>query len=471
MTTLQIILIIVGVYLVAAIIYTIMGVREYFKTLKEEGTKETYLLWIGPFAPLIILVVCVFYPLKYIWQALMWLIDTLSEMKRAGGPRGYASQKRVTKEYKQGKIARHEVPRTLDGITQFELTDSNISISNLCVYKEFYHIHETTLLLYVENKFDERLNDFFSTRNITRLNHNIRFLYLPNIIKAVGNDDLVEYCIPGTKDVLQSDENVTIGFVKKLLIYSDDINNLKPGVLSFDSSYRYNDFDATYFTSDYYPLYDKREDEIIPFLNQIADKIYEHKHLGWFCTRKPADDLPESDKRFQEIVSNPDVMELVDDVKDKIQQLRKYGINSTMLKALFNQEEQLSRLVVTKDYRILLPDFNNMEIQMEPLNKAVYLLFLKHPEGIRFKNLPDYRKELAQIYQRLRPYGLTERARKSIDDVTDPTLNSINEKCARIRAAFMSKFADDIAKHYYIYGYCGMVKKIDLPEDLICWES
>ena len=270
---------------------------------------------------------------------------------------------------------------------------------------------------------------------------------------------------------MQSDENVTIGFVQKLLIYSDDINNLKPGVLSFDSSYRYNDFDATYFTSDYYPLYDKREDEIIPFLNQIADKIYEHKHLGWFCTRKPADDLPESDKRFQEIVSNPEVMELVEDVKDKIQQLRKYGINSTMLKALFNQEEQLSRLVVTKDYRILLPDFNNMEIQMEPLNKAVYLLFLKHPEGIRFKNLPDYRKELAQIYQRLRPYGLTERARKSIDDVTDPTLNSINEKCARIRAAFMSKFADDIAKHYYIYGYCGMVKKIDLPEDLICWES
>lgn len=132
---------------------------------------------------------------------------------------------------------------------------------------------------------------------------------------------------------------------------------------------------------------------------------------------------------------------------------------------------KLSRLTITKDFRILLPDYDNMEIQMEPLNKAVYLLFLKHPEGIRFKDLPDYREELTQIYQRLRPLGLTERAIKSIDDVTDPTLNSINEKCAKIRAAFISKFDDSIARHYYVYGYWGMVKKIDLPEDLICWEN
>ena len=53
---------------------------------------------------------------------------------------------------------------------------------------------------------------------------------------------------------------------------------------------------------------------------------------------------------------------------------------------------------------------SNMEIKMEPLVKSVYLLFLKHPEGIMFKCLPEYREELAQIYNRIRPYGLTERA-------------------------------------------------------------
>ena len=107
---------------------------------------------------------------------------------------------------------------------------------------------------------------------------------------------------------------------------------------------------------------------------------------------------------------------------------------------------------------------------MEPLVKAVYLLFLKHPEGIMFKCLPDYRKELTEIYVKLKPYGLSDRVVQSIEDVTNPLLNSINEKCARIRGAFVGQFDNHLAKHYYIDGNRGEVKKIALPRDLVVWE-
>ena len=123
-----------------------------------------------------------------------------------------------------------------------------------------------------------------------------------------------------------------------------------------------------------------------------------------------------------------------------------------------------------KDYRILLPDYNDMEIKMEPLVKAVYLLFLRHPEGIMFKCLPDYREELARVYAELRPAGLTDRALQSIEDVTNPLLNSINEKCARIRGAFVGQFDDYMARHYYIDGSRGEPKKIALPRNLVVWE-
>lgn len=129
---------------------------------------------------------------------------------------------------------------------------------------------------------------------------------------------------------------------------------------------------------------------------------------------------------------------------------------------------QLSRLIVTKDYRIMLPEYFGMEIKMEPLVKAVYFLFLKHPEGIVFKDLPDYREELTQIYVKMKPNGLSERVTQSIEDVTNPLLNSINEKCARIRGAF--QFDDNMAKHYYIDGKRGEPKKISLPRDLVIWE-
>ena len=49
--------------------------------------------------------------------------------------------------------------------------------------------------------------------------------------------------------------------------------------------------------------------------------------------------------------------------------------------------EPLSRLFVTTDNRLFLPEYNNIEIELTPKFKAVYFLFLNHPEGIILKNL------------------------------------------------------------------------------------
>jgi len=130
---------------------------------------------------------------------------------------------------------------------------------------------------------------------------------------------------------------------------------------------------------------------------------------------------------------------------------------------------KLSRLTIAKDGTILLSDYQK-EIKMEPIVKAVYLLFLKHPEGIAFKYLPDYRKELTDLYQIIKPFGLTERAIRSIEDVTNPLLNSINEKCSRIRAAFLSEVDSTLLEQYIVTGKGGEVKKILLSRDLVAWE-
>ena len=130
---------------------------------------------------------------------------------------------------------------------------------------------------------------------------------------------------------------------------------------------------------------------------------------------------------------------------------------------------KLSRLTITKDYSIILSDYDR-EVKMEPLVKAVYLLYLNHPEGIAFKALPSFRNELTRIYSRLRPYGLNNQAIKSIEDVTNPLLNSINEKCSRIRASFLTEIDPSLADQYYIVGKSGEPKKISLPRDLIIWE-
>lgn len=145
--------------------------------------------------------------------------------------------------------------------------------------------------------------------------------------------------------------------------------------------------------------------------------------------------------------------------------IKRLGFHEEKLK----NQIKLSKLTITKDYILLLSDYNK-EVKLEPIVKAVYLLYLNHPEGISFKYLPDYRKELADLYQKIKPFGLTERAIRSIEDVTNPLLNSINEKCSRIRAAFLPLVDTSLLDQYIIIGKSGEEKKIALPRDLVVWE-
>ena len=160
---------------------------------------------------------------------------------------------------------------------------------------------------------------------------------------------------------------------------------------------------------------------------------------------------------------------LLEEVKEKLKLLRKYGMSENEILSHLHGDQSLIQLIISRNYRIFLGD-ESKEVQLEPLVKSLYLLFLHHPEGIIFKDLPDYRQELAAIYNKVRPWGLTDRALRSIEDVTNPMLNSINEKCARIKKVFVAMLDSSIADQYYIKGTRGKAKKIVLPRDLITWE-
>ena len=161
---------------------------------------------------------------------------------------------------------------------------------------------------------------------------------------------------------------------------------------------------------------------------------------------------------------------LLDEVKEKVRKLKTYGVDDAEIMAAMNEEELFPQLIVTQDYKVVLAGEKNVEVEMEPLVKAVYLLFLSHPEGIVLKCLPDYQKELTELYLLLRPYGLTSRVKKSIMDVTNPTQNSINEKCARIRKLFSSVLPQSVSQYYTISGKRGEVKKIDLVRANVIWK-
>ena len=165
-----------------------------------------------------------------------------------------------------------------------------------------------------------------------------------------------------------------------------------------------------------------------------------------------------------------EVMSLLGEFQRIAVELRKRGVWELVINRMFQPTQKLSRLLI-RNNRIFLPDYNNLEIKMTPMAKAVYFLFLRHPEGIVFKYLPDYRDELRKIYASVSRYDDKDRMERSIMDVTDPMKNTINENTSRIRRAFVGQFDESLARNYFITGERGEAKKIALPRHLVVWEQ
>jgi hypothetical protein len=144
----------------------------------------------------------------------------------------------------------------------------------------------------------------------------------------------------------------------------------------------------------------------------------------------------------------------------------------SVLAELVAKYETVSRLRITDDYRILLPDYNNIEVKMGPLYKAVYFLFINHPEGIILQRLEDYHHELVNYYQQtsgIKP--LTPRMLDTINRLEYPGDNTINYTLSRIKAYVKATIDEHLAKQYYISGRPGEPYKIPLDTNYIEWED
>ena len=150
--------------------------------------------------------------------------------------------------------------------------------------------------------------------------------------------------------------------------------------------------------------------------------------------------------------------EVAQEVKRLAMQLQQAGRKDLLLHALGvplleelrieAAKGRLSRLVITEDYRFILEDYHQ-EVELQPVHKAVYLLFLAHPEGIEFKRLADYRGELTRYYMATAKIMDKEKVMESVDHLIDPLDNAINERCSRIKKVFL-ELMDEYTASYYI---------------------
>ena len=149
---------------------------------------------------------------------------------------------------------------------------------------------------------------------------------------------------------------------------------------------------------------------------------------------------------------------------------QKYDVSIDELEILLGYTVRLSPLHITKGGRIFLADFDNTEVKMPNVSKALYFLYLRHPEGLRYKEIIDHKDELLHIYGSISGRDDPEEMEKSIDLLADPYGNALNVNASRIKTAFRNAVSDRVARFYYINGSAGGIKKVPLDRDLVIWE-
>ena len=130
--------------------------------------------------------------------------------------------------------------------------------------------------------------------------------------------------------------------------------------------------------------------------------------------------------------------------------LQALGVSMIEKLRLEAAKRKLQTLRITHDYRFLV---GQQEVELQPVHKAVYLLFLAHPEGIEFKRLADYREELTRYYMATAKMLDKEKIIDGVDHLVNPLDNAINEKCSRIKKVFLELLDEYSASYYIISGH------------------
>lgn len=383
-------------------------------------------------------------------------------------------------QYKEAQLSKGIVPR-------IQLAVNNILPPNI--------------ILYLESKFHPEINEYL-TLHYESINNKLnevgkRLLYLPLALekKADSLVNFIKYNHPNFEEQSIHEIDTTIsssisaeiltnGLIESLSIPSDIpeccfIRCVQNSQFYSNESCEYSVFSLILEKEE---LLADRIDFYFSMVGQKNDDSLVYYQKGTINQDDPDDAFyllgNKIESEFKATIDNIKKMNddkllfssmeyIIENLKDKHPELCR-KINKTLFESLQNQQSQIiSRLVIDDQYRILLPDYNNMEIEMGPLPKTIFIFLLRHPEGVMFKELRPHQNELIDIYSKVGNRLDMDQIKQSIKELTDPRSNSINEKCSRIKEAFISKMDESLAKYYFVTGSRSNPKGIQLDRSLV----
>lgn len=366
--------------------------------------------------------------------------------------------------------------------------------------------------IYVENHYDERINRLIEMhwKEINEIfqHYNFRFIYIPRWKLNTSALHLVnlEKESEGAFEAYISSMTTSQYVAHLCKVLHFDFNEMESGIFHFvgfsfsDEGWYERNIERSRFTL--FVMNDLAEDKVGWFFTEYCKMIKSRRRwygMGGPCmsvvTRLSEAELAEIHGKNQIEIADyrfpVDMKKIAENVRKEIETLKEGGYYELLLHTLgsgivnelkgVELTPSLSRMQITDDFKIWLTDYDK-EVRLTPLQKTLYLFYLRHPEGVEFKHLSAYYDEILDIYKVLSNREDWEKQKASVRRLVDVTDNAINEKCSRIKEAFLSVTDEFIARNYYItlqeieaesgeYVSVKRLKRITLPRELVTYPA
>ncbi|MDR7208416.1 hypothetical protein [Flavobacterium piscis] len=272
----------------------------------------------------------------------------------------------------------------------------------------------------------------------------LSFVYKLNTEDSLDLENVIKYYTPFISEIerqqFKFSNDCVLPASEIIIDYLGYSGNIKRGFLFFDNNSAYIvEFDETTIKGN--------SEEFFNGLFQFIEEKSKEEYDDFPCNPfNPYEDLDDEAKQN------------IKEIQSKLTALKQSGqllYVLPILKQILNSEANSltkSNLIVDEDYRILLPKFNNLEIQLSHLTKAVYVLFYNNPHGINIKELHIYRKALLNLYSNISYQLDYNKIQQSIDDLIEPESKAIYTHISRIKSAFCKQMDYEFAKNYIVAG-------------------
>lgn len=160
------------------------------------------------------------------------------------------------------------------------------------------------------------------------------------------------------------------------------------------------------------------------------------------------------------LMMDEDAASIVAQIKTLLRQLRTKGATDKDIDSLLAEEEKPGRAYVDSAGMLVLPDAGNVKIKLTPMERTLYILFLRYPEGINADELWRYWDELCDIYGSQTVYDDLDLIEDAVEGICDEEKVTWYTNVSRIKRKITDKLGKRAAEQYIIRRYSGNIYKI-----------